>query len=104
LIASAIFFPGLQQKKNIRSRQLLEQETEAMTVRRTNGNGGPCAMLGLLIGETNLTFVYRCRALLRAYVPKRFVHIEPFTCCPDHPQSRYSHLKKPPRQGNSNHD
>jgi hypothetical protein len=101
LIASAIFFPGLQQKKNIRSRQLLEQETEAMTdektVRRTNGNGGPCAMLGPLIGETNLTFVYRCRALLRAYVPKRFVHIEPCTCCPDHPQSRYSHLKKPPR-------
>jgi hypothetical protein len=46
LIASAIFFPGLEQKKNIRSRQLLEQETEAMTdektVRRTNGNGGPC--------------------------------------------------------------
>src|SRR6516162_6720542 len=39
------------QKKNIRSRQLLEQETEAIdekTVRRTNGNGGPCAMLGPL--------------------------------------------------------
>jgi hypothetical protein len=51
LIASAIFFPGLEQKKNIRSRQLLEQETEAIdekTVRRTNGNGGPCAMLGPL--------------------------------------------------------
>jgi hypothetical protein len=51
LIASAIFFPGLEQKKNIRSRQLLKQETEAIdekTVRRTNGNGGPCAMLGPL--------------------------------------------------------
>jgi hypothetical protein len=58
---------------------------------------GPCAMLGQLIGETKLTFVYRRRALLRAYVPRRFVHIEPCTCCPDHPQSRYSHLKKPPR-------
>jgi hypothetical protein len=101
LIASAIFFPGPEQKKNIRSRQLLEQETEAMTdeqtVRRTNGNGGPCAMLGPLIGETKLTFVYRCRGLLRAYVPKPFVHIEPCRCGPDHPQSHYSHLKKPPR-------
>jgi len=38
-------------EKEHSSRQLLERETEAIdekTVRRTNGNGGPCAMLGPL--------------------------------------------------------
>jgi len=45
------FLSGTGAEKEIRSRQLLEQETEAIdekTVRRTNGNGGPCAMLGPL--------------------------------------------------------
>ena len=41
-------------------------------------------MLGPLIRETKLKYVYHRRAS-PAYIPKRLAHVEPCRSCPDHP-------------------
>ena len=55
---------------------------------------GPCNVLGPLVNETNIRFVYCPRHGPIAFVPRRSpgIHLEPCRCCPDHPASRYGHL------------
>lgn len=40
-----------------------------------NSNGGPCHLLGPLVGETRFYFIYRARTSPRAYVPKRLARL-----------------------------
>jgi hypothetical protein len=61
-------------------------------VRHRNGNGGPCAVLGEVVRETETMYWYKpYRDANMAYISKRVagVHCDSCTHCVDHPQSRY---------------
>ena len=47
-----------------------------------NSNGGPCHLLGPLVGETRFHFIYRTRTSPGAHVPKRLAHLKPCRHCP----------------------
>jgi hypothetical protein len=62
------------------------------TVRQANPYGGPCNLLGSLVRETKTQYVYQRAHGLDAFINKRFVHLAPCPCCPDHPRSRFPPL------------
>ena len=66
-------------------------ETEKI-VRHANCRGGPCELLGPLVGETKLQYVYRHENGPDAFIRKRLVHLAPCPSCPDHPRSRFPPL------------
>jgi hypothetical protein len=59
-----------------------------------------CAVLGTLVSETPTRYIYRRRPdgpIAFAYKRSPGLHIEPCKSCPDHPESRYGHLRgRPP--------
>ena len=59
---------------------------------RLSKPGGPCMMLGPFIKEAGPLVYYRCRAMMRAFIPRRLVHLEPCPSCEDHPRSHFSKL------------
>jgi len=61
-------------------------------IRHANGRGGPCELLGPLVGETITLYVYRRAHGPDASISKRLVHLAPCPCCPDHPRSRFPHI------------
>jgi|tagenome__1003787_1003787.scaffolds.fasta_scaffold14628039_1 hypothetical protein len=67
--------------------------TAPKIVRQANTNGGPCNLLGTLesVGENRV--VYHCRGLVKAFIPRRLVHLEPCYSCRDHASSRFPHLR-----------
>jgi len=67
-------------------------ETKQIIVLQTNGNDGPCNLLGQLVRETKTQYVYRRGYGPDAFISKRFVHLEPCRSCPDHGHSHFPHL------------
>jgi hypothetical protein len=68
----------------------------SVIVREACGFGGPCAVLGTLVSETSTRYIYRRRPdgpIAFAYKRSPGLHIEPCKSCPDHPGSRYGHLR-----------
>jgi hypothetical protein len=66
--------------------------SEEKIARYANRHGGPCTLLGPVIGKMRHAIIYTCVNSRRAQVPKRVIHLEPCRNCPDHPTSRYPHL------------
>lgn len=67
---------------------------DVMIIVRETSNAGPCLMLGRLVSESEKFYTYRelHKGEMtggKKRVAKSKVHIEPCSCCTDHPETQY---------------